>query len=156
MWTFISFHLIEPPFSLSLKTISSIFLAYSLGIIGSPISAIAEKMAINCIRTFGVLLLASGITLTLSQSLVIIIFCLCIACLGFFTTHALTLATVSRTAIHQKGSASSLYLVSYYIGVTCGSTLLSPIWGFYQWQGIVFITIILLFCPLFMYFFYFK
>ncbi|MGN4124012.1 MFS transporter [Lysinibacillus sphaericus] len=144
MWTFISFHLIEPPFSLSLKTISFIFLAYSLGIIGSPIaSAIAEKIGINCIRTCGVLLLVSGITLTLSQSLVIIIVGLCIACLGFFTAHALTSATVSRTAIHQKGSASSLYLVSYYIGVTCGSTLLSPIWGFYQWQGIVFITIIL-------------
>lgn len=144
MWTFIPFHLTEPPFSLSLKTISFIFLAYSLGIVGSPFaSAIAEKIGINSIRTIGVLLLVSGIALTLSHSLFIIIVGLCLACLGFFTAHALTSATVSRSATHQKGSASSLYLVSYYIGVTCGSSLLSPIWGFYQWQGIVIMTIIL-------------
>ncbi len=102
-----------------------------------------KKIGINSIRTIGVLLLVSGIALTLSHSLFIIIVGLCLACLGFFTAHALTSATVSRSATHQKGSASSLYLVSYYIGVTCGSSLLSPIWGFYQWQGIVIMTIIL-------------
>ncbi|MFJ7407338.1 MULTISPECIES: hypothetical protein [unclassified Lysinibacillus] len=55
--------------------------------------------------------LVSGIILTLSDSLIIVIVGLCIACLGFFIAHALPSATFSRTAIHQKGSAASLYLV---------------------------------------------
>ncbi len=144
MWSFIPYYLSEPPFLLSLKTISFIFLAYSLGIVGSPIAnSLAGKVGINTIRTFGVLLLVSGILLTLSTSLFTIVVGLCIACLGFFTAHALTSATVSRTAIHQKGSASSLYLVSYYIGVASGSTLLSPIWLHFKWQGIVAITVFL-------------
>lgn len=144
MWSFIPYYLTEPPFLLSLKTISFIFLAYGLGIIGSPIAnSLAGKVGINVIRTFGVLLLVSGILLTLSTSLFIIIIGLCIACLGFFTAHALTSATVSQTASHQKGSASSLYLVSYYVGVASGSTLLSPIWSLFKWQGIVFITVFL-------------
>lgn len=144
MWSFIPYYLAEPPFSLSLKTISFIFLAYGLGIIGSPIAnSLAGKVGINMIRTFGVLLLVCGILLTLSSSLMMIIVGLCIACLGFFTAHALTSATVSRTAIHQKGLASSLYLVSYYIGVASGSTLLSPIWLHFKWQGIVMITVLL-------------
>lgn len=144
MWSFIPYHLIEPPFSLSLKTISFIFLAYSLGIVGSPIaSALAGKIGIHIVRTFGVFLLVIGILFTLSNSLFVIVAGLCIACLGFFSAHALTSATVSRTATHQKGSATSLYLVSYYIGVACGSTLLSPIWTFFQWPGIVSIASIL-------------
>ncbi|MGG2082775.1 MULTISPECIES: MFS transporter [Lysinibacillus] len=144
MWSFIPYYLAEPPFLLSLKTISFIFLAYGLGIIGSPIAnSLAGKVGINMIRTFGVLLLVCGILLTLSSSLMMIIVGLCIACLGFFTAHALTSATVSRTAIHQKGLASSLYLVSYYIGVASGSTLLSPIWLHFKWQGIVMITVLL-------------
>lgn len=144
MWSFIPYYLTAPPFLLSLKTISFIFLAYCLGIVGSPITnTLAGKVGINVIRTFGVLLLVSGILLTLSKSLFIIIVGLCIACLGFFTAHALTSATVSQTATHQKGSASSLYLVSYYIGVASGSTLLSPIWSLFKWQGIVIITVFL-------------
>ncbi|MFJ7645943.1 MFS transporter [Lysinibacillus sp. NPDC097279] len=141
LWSFIPYYLIEPPFSLSLKMISFVFLAYCLGIVGSPIaSTLAEKIGIHRVRTYGVFLLVSGIILTLSDSLIIVIVGLCIACLGFFTAHALTSATVSRTAIHQKGSAASLYLVSYYIGVACGSTLLSPLWLHFNWLGIVITT----------------
>lgn len=141
IWSFIPYYLTASPFLLSLKDISFIFLAYGLGIIGSPIAnALAGKIGINTIRTYGVFLLTIGILFTLSKSLVIIVMGLCLACLGFFTAHALTSATVSRTAYHQKGSASSLYLVSYYLGVASGSTLLSPIWLLFKWQGIVVFT----------------
>ncbi|KOS67579.1 Inner membrane transport protein ynfM [Lysinibacillus contaminans] len=144
VWSFIPYHLTEPPFSLSLKTISFIFLAYSVGIVGSPIaSALAGKIGIHIVRTLGVFLLVIGILCTLSGSLFVIVVGLCMACLGFFSAHALTSSTVSRTATYQKGSASSLYLVSYYIGVACGSTLFSPIWSFFQWTGIVTIAAIL-------------
>ncbi|KOY81398.1 MFS transporter [Lysinibacillus macroides] len=144
MWSFIPYYLVEPPFLLSLKMISFIFLAYGLGIIGSPIAnALANKVGIAKIRTIGVLLLVGGILCTVSTSLALIVVGLCIACLGFFTTHSLTSATVSRTASHQKGLASSLYLVSYYIGVAAGSTLLSPIWLHFKWHGIVIITVLL-------------
>lgn len=144
IWSFIPFYLTEPPFSLSLKMISFIFLAYSVGIIGSPmVSALAGKIGIDIVRTFGVFLLVIGILCTLSTSIFMIVVGLCITCLGFFSAHALTSATVSRTATYQKGSASSLYLVSYYIGVACGSTLLSPIWPLTRWPGIVCITAIL-------------
>jgi len=81
-----------------------------------------------------------GILFTLSKSLFIIVIGLCLACLGFFTAHALTSSLVSRLALYQKGSASSLYLVAYYLGVASGSTILSPVWSLFQWHGIVIIT----------------
>src|SRR5699024_11546244 len=62
---------------------------------------------------------------------------LCVACLGFFTAHSLTAASVSEQATHHKGSAASLYLVAYYIGVASGSTVLSPVWNAAGWVGLV-------------------
>jgi len=81
--------------------------------------------------------LSGGIFLTLISTLPAIIIGLCIACLHFFTAHSLTAASVSETATHHKGSASSLYLVAYYIGVSSGSTFLAPVWENGVWMGVI-------------------
>src|SRR5699024_12351387 len=62
---------------------------------------------------------------------------LCVAFLGCFTVHYLTAASVSEQATHHKGSAASLYLVAYYIGVASGSIVLSPVWNTAVWVGLV-------------------
>src|SRR5699024_7783244 len=81
----------------------------------------------------GVFILTIGIVFTISSSLLFIVIGLCVLCLGFFTAHSLTAASVSEYATHHKGSATSLYLVSYYIGVTLGSCALGPLWGSAGW-----------------------
>src|SRR5699024_11903091 len=65
---------------------------------------------------------------------------LAIICFGFFTTHSIAATTVAQLATHHKGSASSMYLVSYYIGVSAGTTFLSPVWEAFVWKGIIAIT----------------
>src|SRR5699024_4733387 len=77
---------------------------------------------------------------TLGTSVSYIIVGLSIICLGFFISHSLASATVSSTATSFKGSASSMYLVSYYIGVAAGTTLLTPVWEKFAWKGIITIT----------------
>lgn len=144
VWTYLPFHLSAPPFSLSLEAISYTFFAYGLGVIGSPIAGwLAGKFGLQKIRIMGVVVLSMGILLTMNTSVVVIVVGLCVACLGFFTAHSLTAASVSKEATHHKGSASSLYLVSYYIGVAAGSTLLGPLWEVVGWNGLVLFTAIL-------------
>lgn len=46
-------------------------------------------------------------------------------------------------ATHHKGSASSLYLASYYVGVSMGSTVFAPIWERMGWFGIIMIASVL-------------
>lgn len=134
VWTYVPFHLIEPPFSLSLDTISLLYFAYGLGIIGAPISGwLSGRFGAVKVRAIAIFIMVAGILATLSTSLVTVVIGLCILCFGFFTSHSLAAAAVSQTATHQKGSASSLYLVSYYIGVACGSTLLSPLLNKGSW-----------------------
>lgn len=138
MWTFLPFHLTAEPFSLSLDHVSYIYFAYAFGVFGAPLAgSLSEKFGMNQVRLSGVILLAVGCLLTIPMNLPLIIIGYCILCLGFFSAHSLTAASVSKEATHHKGSASSLYLVSYYIGVAAGSTLVSPLWQYTGWTGLV-------------------
>ncbi|WKA58045.1 MFS transporter [Planococcus shenhongbingii] len=141
IWTYLPFHMENPPFSMSLQSISYLFFVYGIGVIGSPLAGrAAEKFGLREIRRAGVVILSFGILLTLSPFLWVVVAGLCITCLGFFTAHSLTAASVGQQAAHHKGSASSLYLVSYYIGVAAGSSLLSPLWLVSGWTGLVLFT----------------
>ncbi|PIC86929.1 MFS transporter [Sporosarcina sp. P20a] len=137
MWTFLPFHLTDSPFSMTLDEVSYIYFAYAFGIIGAPLAgSIASKVGMTPIRFIGVILLAVGCLLTIPTTLPLIIIGYCVICLGFFSAHSLTAASVSKEATHHKGSASSLYLVSYYIGMAAGSTLVTPLWQFAGWTGL--------------------
>lgn len=141
IWTYLPFHMQNDPFNLPLKAISYLFFAYGLGVVGSPIAGwLAGHYGLKRIRVIGIILLSLGICLTLSPSILVIVIGLCITCLGFFTAHSLTATAVSESATHHKGSASSLYLVAYYIGVALGSSVIGPLWGGAGWIGIVLLT----------------
>ncbi|GAA0589929.1 MFS transporter [Virgibacillus siamensis] len=144
IWTYLPFYLEGPPFSLSLVTISNMFLAYGLGVVGSPVAGwLASRIGLRKVRIAGIVVLSCGILMTLSGVLWLLIIGLCVACLGFFTAHSLTAASVSDQVSHHKGSASSLYLVSYYVGVSLGSTAMGPAWSLFGWTGLVLLAAIL-------------
>lgn len=141
IWTYLPFHLEAPPYSLTLQAISYFFFAYGIGVVGSPLAGrIAERFGLRTVRRAGVVILSLGILMTLSSQVWLIAVGLCVTCLGFFTAHSLTAASVGQQAAHHKGSASSLYLVAYYIGVAAGSSLLSPLWTAGGWNALVLFT----------------
>ncbi len=144
VWTYLPFHLEAPPFSLPLQTISYFFFAYGIGVITSPLAGrIAERFGLRTVRRAGVWIFSIGLLMTLSTQVWLIAVGLCVACFGFFTAHSLTAASVGQQADHHKGSASSLYLVSYYFGVASGSSLLSPLWTAGGWNTLVLFTALL-------------
>ncbi|WP_085991330.1 MFS transporter [Oceanobacillus senegalensis] len=141
IWTYLPFYLEKEPFSLPLEVISYTFFAYGLGVIGSPMAGwLSGKFGLDKVRNLGIIVVSLGAFLTLFQSLIIIIIGLCVLCLGFFTAHSLTASSVGEKATHHKGSASSLYLVAYYIGVMLGSSALSPIWELAGWKAIIIVS----------------
>lgn len=144
VWTYLPFHLQGDPFYLSLTAISYTFFAYGLGVIGAPIAGwFSEKLGLEKVRIAAILVMVLGIFLMFSLSLAIIIVGLCIVCLGFFVAHSLTATSVTVQAAHHKGSASSLYLVAYYIGVALGSSAAGPLWDVGGWYGVVLLAGIL-------------
>lgn len=144
IWTYLPFYLQGEPFYLSLKVISFFYLAYGFGILGSSIAGmLVSRYDLNTIRSVGITIMSAGILLTLGKSVFFIALGICIACLGFFTTHSLTATSVNIIATNHKGIASSLYLAAYYVGVSMGSTILAPVWVHFGWIGIIVIAGIL-------------
>lgn len=140
-WTYLPFHLTSSPFSLSLETISLIYFAYSFGILGAPVASwLSNRFTLEKVRSTAILFLVLGVACTAHHSLVVVVMGLCMLCFGFFTAHSLTASFVSKTAVHLKGSASSLYLVAYYVGVASGSTLIGPLWDSFKWNGIIIVN----------------
>ena len=84
----------------------------------------------TCIFMFGSLV-------TLGDSLLAIIAGLLINSFGFFLCHSTASSFVSRNAKHAKASASSLYLVFYYLGASLGGFYLDPFWQANGWTGVI-------------------
>ncbi|WP_394138514.1 MFS transporter [Cytobacillus oceanisediminis] len=142
VWSYLPFYLEKEPFGLTVKDISFTYLAYTLGMIG-PI--LAGRMSIFMKKTtlvsFGTLILIGGSLLTNIDSLPVVVVGLCLTCFGFFIAHSLMAAIVNERATHHKGGASSIYLVSYYLGVATGGSVTGLIWQNTGWSGVTVVSL---------------
>lgn len=138
IWTYLPFHLQAEPFSFSLHVISYFYITYGLGIIGSSVAGLLiNTFSLHKIRMLAIFIMSTGIFVTVSSSVAFIAIGLGLMCLGFFIAHSLTAISVNTIATHHKGSASSLYLAAYYVGVSMGSIVLAPVWEQAGWIGLI-------------------
>jgi YNFM family putative membrane transporter len=77
-------------------------------------------------------------------SLITIIVGLTINAVGFFLAHSMASSWVGRHAQRARGSASSLYLVFYYLGASLGGFYLEPFWARWQWSGVIAASLLVL------------
>ena len=145
IWTYLPFYLEMEPFFLSIKDVSFTYFAYFTGVIGSMVAGrFVDHIPKSTLIISGIITLIIGAFLTKFASLTIIVIGLSILCLGFFVTHSVVAALVNELATHHKGGASSLYLVSYYIGVATGGTASGLVWTEYGWTGVTMISLFLI------------
>ncbi|WP_417226477.1 MFS transporter [Amphritea sp.] len=144
-YSYITFVLSDAPYHLSPIWLGLLFLTYLTGTVGSTLSGrIAQRVGqLNCIKA-GIVILMSGSLLTLSDSLPLIVLGFFINSFGFFFAHSSASSWVSHQATHARASASSLYLVFYYLGASSGGFYLDPFWQWLGWEGVVLGSIIVL------------
>ncbi|MBJ7555681.1 MFS transporter [Marinomonas spartinae] len=144
-YSYITFRLESKPYQLSSQYIGLLFLTYLAGTVGSAVSGrLAQRLAQPYIMVIGTLIFMLGSVITLSARLEIILCGLAINCFGFFLCHSTASSFVSRNAKYAKASASSLYLVGYYLGGSMGGYYLDPFWRTDQWQGVIIGSLIVL------------
>ena len=80
---------------------------------------------------------SAGMLLTLAGSLPVIIAAMLLLCTGLFTTQPASSAFIGDNARSAKGSATSLYLFSYYMGGSIGAILPGLFWHAFGWPGVV-------------------
>jgi predicted MFS family arabinose efflux permease len=77
----------------------------------------------------------AGLPLTLLANLPSVLVGLTFVAIGTFFAQAATTGVVSGHASGDRGSASGLYLASYYLGGLTGSAVLGVAYGRYGWEG---------------------
>jgi YNFM family putative membrane transporter len=131
IYNYAGFRLLAPPFSLDASQAGLIFSAYLFGIVASSCAgALADRLGRGPVLIGGIVITAIGVALTMEAHLFAVIAGISVITIGFFVTHSVASGWVGHLASGAKGHASSLYLLSYYLG----SSILGSVGGAF-WQG---------------------
>ncbi len=137
VYNYLTFRLVAPPFTLGHAAIGSVFLLYLVGMVSSPwAGAVAGTRGRRRTLGLSLVLMLSGVALTLLPSLLGIIAGVALLTFGFFAAHAVTSAWVGLRAGGHAAQASSLYIVCYYIGASVTGTLAGVFWSRFGWNGV--------------------
>ncbi len=144
-YSFITFLLADAPYHLSPSWLGLLFLTYLTGTIGSALSGrVAQSLSQPRCIMLGIAIFMSGTLVTLIPGLAAIITGFFINAFGFFFAHSSASSWVSHQATEGRASASSLYLVFYYVGASTGGFYLQPFWQWQGWPGVVLASLLIL------------
>jgi MFS transporter, YNFM family, putative membrane transport protein len=135
-FTFVTYRLEEPPFSYSLGAASLIFLLWLTGLAGPLAGRVADRVGWRRLALGTVLLSATGLLLTLSDVLPLLVLGLACVAGAMFTGYTATQLGVSDVARIDRGAATALYFGIYYTGGALGAYLPGLAWQEWGWGGV--------------------
>jgi YNFM family putative membrane transporter len=142
MFTYVTFHLAAPPYSLSTIALGWLFVVYLVGAVVTPFAGhwidrhghragIASAMAIG----------GAGALLTLVPSLPVIVTGLALCATGVFTAQATTSSYIGAVTSTDRGLAVGMYSTFYYAGGSTGGALPSIFWATGGWTACVLLVV---------------
>ena len=138
LFNYIGYQLIAPPYSLSQSLVGSIFIVYIMGTFSSTwMGRLADRYARHKVMWLALLIIFTGVMLTLSSMLWLKIIGIAIFTFGFFGGHSIASSWVGRLSTGHKAQASSLYLFFYYVGSSFSGTTGGIFWSKFGWAGVV-------------------
>lgn len=145
LYNYATFYLLAPPYALSQSQVALIFLAYAFGACGSSLmGGLVERIGRSRILYSALVIMATGVLLTLLTPLAAIVTGIVVFTIGFFGAHAVASAWVGARAATARAQASSLYLLAYYLGSSVSGTGGGFIWSLWGWSGVVAMVLALL------------
>lgn len=150
-FTYITFYLADPPFSLSPALLGSIFGVYLIGALITPlVGAISNRVAGWKILSSALFASMAGVLLTLSHMLWVVILGITLCSSGVFICQTITNRCIGEVAGKSRASAVGLYVMFYYCGGFVGSVVPGFLWELGGWPYCAaFIALVLLLATLF-------
>jgi MFS transporter, YNFM family, putative membrane transport protein len=138
MFTYVSFYLSAPPFSLGPSKLGSIFFVYLVGAVMTPLfGRYIDRYGHRRGIVAGSALSIAGALITLGGSLWMVLAGLAVCCTGVFTAQTAASSFIGVAAKTNRALAVGLYVTFYYIGGSVGSTAPGWIWHAAGWTGCV-------------------
>ena len=141
-FTYANFYLARPPYHLNSEDLGSIFFVYLLGVGVTPLSGrFLDRygMRPTAVGAFG--FAASGLLLTLTRSLPLIVAGLALFSTGIFIFQAVGTVQTGIVAGKARSSAAGLYVTFYYVGGSLGAIVTGWTWVADGWRSCVFLLI---------------
>ena len=137
-FTYVSFHLAAPPFSLSATALGGIFVVYLVGSVLTPWAGAAiARFGRRRFMLATVVVWAGGIALTLAPSIGVIALGLAVCAGCGMLCQTISTGTVTITAQAGRSSAVGLYVMVYYVGGSCGAAVGGIVYTFGAWPACV-------------------
>jgi predicted MFS family arabinose efflux permease len=137
-FTYVNFVLVREPLSLGMMNLGYVYFLFLPSIITTPLAGLAVQRAGTRRTLWASLTLAGvGLPLLLASSLPVVLVGLALVGVGTFFAQATTTGFVSRVAVADRGSASGLYLASYFFGGLVGSAILGQAFDRLGWAACV-------------------
>ncbi|HEY3988827.1 MAG TPA: MFS transporter [Acidobacteriaceae bacterium] len=137
VFTYITFYLAAPPFSLSTAQLSLLFVVYLAGLVGTPLAgALLPRVGLRAGITGSILLSLAGVLITLVHSLPVVVAGLALCCTGVFISQSCATSYLREAAPESsRASAVGMYVACYYIGGTVAGVAPSLVWKLGGWTA---------------------
>jgi YNFM family putative membrane transporter len=137
LFNYISYRLLAPPYHLSQAVVGSVSAVYLTGIYSSArVGALADRLGRRRVLWAAIAVMLVGVLVTLAEPLGLILAGMLIFTAGFFGAHSVASSWIGRRARQARGQASSLYLLSYYLGSSIAGTAGGVFWHRAGWTGV--------------------
>jgi len=142
MFTYVTFHLAAPPYSLSTVALGWLFVVYLVGAIVTPFSGhwidmYGHRAGIGSAMAIG----GAGALLTLVPWLPAIVAGLALCATGVFTAQATTSSYIGAVTPSDRALAVGMYSTFYYAGGSVGGALPSMFWRAGGWTACVLLVV---------------
>src|SRR4051812_37023539 len=137
-FTYVNFVLVREPIGLGSMALGFVYLVFAPSLMttllaGRAVQAFGTRPALWS----GLGVAAAGLPLLLAPSLPVVLTGLTLIGIGTFFAQATATGFVSRTATTDRGSASGIYLASYFFGGLVGSAVLGQLFDRWGWAACV-------------------
>jgi len=137
-FTYVNFVLVREPLGLSPMQLGFVYFVFLPSIITTPLAGgVARRLGTRPTFWGALSVAAVGLPLLLTPSLPAVLAGLALVGVGTFFAQAAATGFVSRAASGDRGSASGIYLASYFLGGLVGSAVLGQVFDRFGWGACV-------------------
>lgn len=137
-FTYVNFVLVGPPFSVGMMMLGAVYFVFLPSIFTTPLAGrVVAWAGTRPTLWASFALAAAGLPLLLSAHFGLLLSGLALVAVGTFFAQAVATGFVSRAATTDRGSASGIYLASYFLGGLVGSAVLGQVFDRLGWTACV-------------------